>query len=51
MYSWLWRALPGPAWFRAIVLLAAAAAIVWVLFEYAFPALAPMLPLDETTVG
>lgn len=51
MYSWIWRNIPGPTWFRVIFLIAVAAGIVWILFEYAFPALAPHLPLDETTVG
>lgn len=51
MYGWFWRALPGPVWFRLIIVLALLIGVVWLLFEFVFPALAPLLPLDETTVG
>src|SRR5690606_39176528 len=44
MYGWLWRHLPGPAVVRALILLVAAVAVVALLFEVVFPALAPLLP-------
>lgn len=50
MYGWIWRHLPGPAWLRIILVLAVLVGIVYVLFEFIFPELAPYLPLDETTV-
>lgn len=50
MYGWLWRVLPGPAIVRALVLLIAALAVVALLFLVVFPALAPLLPIDENTV-
>lgn len=37
IFPWVWRVLPGPAWFRLLVLLAVIAALVFVLFEYVFP--------------
>jgi hypothetical protein len=51
MYGWIWRHLPGPALVRAVLLLVLAAAIVLALFEVVFPAVAPLLPLDQNTVG
>lgn len=51
MYGWLWRHLPGPALVRVLILLVALAAAVLLLFEVVFPAIAPLLPLDQNTVG
>lgn len=51
MYGWLWRHLPGPALVRVLILLALATAVVAVLFTVVFPAIAPMLPLDQNTLG
>ncbi|WP_170296906.1 hypothetical protein [Pseudactinotalea terrae] len=51
MYGWIWRHLPGPALVRALILLVLAAAVVLALFEYVFPAVAPLLPVDQNTVG
>lgn len=51
MYGWLWRALPGPAWVRVLALVALAAAVVAVCFTWVFPAIAPFMPFNETTVG
>ena len=50
MYGWLWRHLPGPALVRALILLVVAVALVALLFEVVFPAIAPLLPLDQNTV-
>lgn len=51
MYGWLWRHLPGPALLRVLVLLVLAVAVVALLFQVVFPAVAPLLPLNENTVG
>ncbi|WP_420113821.1 hypothetical protein [Pseudactinotalea sp.] len=51
MYGWIWRHLPGPAIVRALTLLVVLAALVLLLFEVVFPAVAPLLPIDENTVG
>lgn len=37
MYGALWRALPGPIWFRIILLLLIVAVVVFVLFTWVFP--------------
>lgn len=50
MYGWLWRHLPGPALLRALILLVAAMAVIALLFEVVFPAVAPLLPLDQNTM-
>lgn len=50
MYGLLWRILPGPAWLRALVCLILALAVVYVLFEYVFPVIAPHLPFNDGTV-
>lgn len=51
MYGWLWRHLPGPTIIRALTLTVLAAAIVVLLFQVVFPAVAPLLPIDQNTVG
>ncbi|MBR7742553.1 hypothetical protein KC207_04530 [Phycicoccus sp. BSK3Z-2] len=51
MYAALWRALPGPAWFKAIEALVLLAAVVVVLFQWVFPAVADSLPFNDNTVG
>ncbi|WP_198142019.1 hypothetical protein [Leucobacter komagatae] len=51
MFSLIWRFFPGPAWFRVIVLIAAAAALVWALITYVYPWVLEMLPEQESTVG
>lgn len=51
MYAALWKRLPGPVWARIAILVAAAVAIVLVLFEFVFPWISEQLPYQETTVG
>ena len=50
MYGALWRALPGPAWVRALTLLVLAAAVVLACFEWLFPVVAEHMPFNEQTV-
>jgi hypothetical protein len=51
MYGWLWRHLPGPSWVRVIVLLLAAVGVAVLCFTTVYPALAPLMPFNDTTVG
>lgn len=51
MYGWVWRALPGPTWFRAASAAIALLLVVAVLFTWAFPAVAALVPLNDGTVG
>jgi len=51
MYALLWRALPGPGWFRVILLLVLAVAAVYACFEWLFPQIADYMPFNEQTVG
>ncbi len=52
MYAALWRILPGPWWIRLAIVLILAAAVVYALFFYVFPAIAPFFaPAEESTVG
>ena len=50
MYGWLWRALPGSAWVRVLLLVALAVAVVAVCFTWVFPAVAPFMPFNDITV-
>lgn len=50
MYAALWRALPGPAWLRALLCLALVALVVWVCFQWFFPWLATVMPFNDQTV-
>lgn len=50
MYGPLWRALPGPAFLKILILLIVIAGIVYALFEYVFPWIEPYLPLNESTI-
>ena len=50
MFSLLWRFFPGPAWLRVIVLLLAAAALVYAVVTYVYPWVALQFPQEEVTV-
>ncbi|MBD8080000.1 hypothetical protein [Cellulosimicrobium arenosum] len=50
MYGALWRALPGPAWLRVLLLLALAAAVVLACFEWLFPVVAEHMPFNDPNV-
>ena len=51
MYGWLWRHLPGSAWLRVGMLTIAAAVVLGACFLWVFPAIAPLMPFNNTTVG
>jgi hypothetical protein len=50
MYAALWRILPGPWWVRAIILLAAAGAVLYVLFMIVFPWANGVIDPQDVTV-
>ncbi len=50
MYAALWRVIPGPWWLRVILLLIAAAAILYGLFFYVFPWVSLQLDPGEIVV-
>lgn len=50
MYSFIFRKLlVGPKWLKVIEALVLAAGIVFILFNYAFPAIAPYMPLNNNS--
>ncbi|MEA4944466.1 MAG: hypothetical protein VB080_08515 [Propionicimonas sp.] len=50
-YGWLWRLLPGPVAVKALLALVLFAAVLWALFTWVFPELAPLMPFNDITVG
>lgn len=50
-YGWLWHLLPGPRPVKALLALLLALAVAAALFVWVFPAIAPYMPFNETTVG
>lgn len=51
MYGWLWRHLPGPVLVRVLIAAVLAAAVLAACFLWVYPAIAPYMPFNETTVG
>ncbi|MBU4215227.1 MAG: hypothetical protein KJ548_04080 [Actinobacteria bacterium] len=51
MYGWIWRHLPGPTPVRVAIAVALVAAVVAACFAWVYPALAPLMPFNNTTVG
>ncbi len=51
MYGWIWRHLPGPWLVRLLIALVLVLAVVAVCFLWVFPAVAPYVPFNDTTVG
>ena len=50
MYGGLWRALPGPFALRLVLAMLLALAVVAACFVWVFPAVAPYVPFNDTTV-
>nr|WP_300148131.1 hypothetical protein [Propionicimonas sp.] len=50
-YGWLWRALPGPTAVKAVEATLLALVLIAALFTWVFPALAPLMPFNDITVG
>ena len=51
MYGWIWRHLPGPTPVRVVLACLLVAAIVVGCFGWVYPAIAPLMPFNSTTVG
>ncbi|NPC97671.1 hypothetical protein [Nocardioides sp. zg-DK7169] len=51
MYAALWRLLPGPTWLKLLEALVLVALVLIVLMTLVFPAVEPLLPFDDVTVG
>ncbi|SNU01334.1 hypothetical protein SAMN06298212_10969 [Ruaniaceae bacterium KH17] len=50
MYGLIWRMLPGPVWFKAILAILLIVAVVYLLFVYVYPVVAPYMPFQEDSV-
>ncbi len=50
MYAALWRVLPGPWWVRVLILLVAAAVILYALFFFVFPWVSALIDPQDVTV-
>ena len=50
MYALLWRVLPRPTAVKVMELIVLAVVVVAVLFTWVFPAVAPLMPFNSTTV-
>ncbi|WP_430591832.1 hypothetical protein [Humidisolicoccus flavus] len=52
MYGALWRVIPGPVWFKLVVVLALVAAVAAVLILYVYPWVQlTFFPTPEVTVS
>lgn len=51
MYAALWRALPGPKAAKVVQCLALVLLVLAACFLWVFPAIAPHMPFNDTTVG
>ena len=51
MYAWIWRTLPGGLPGKLLGSLLLFAAVVLLLFTVVFPAVEPLLPFNDVTVG
>ena len=51
MYGWLWRHLPGPVVVRVFLVIVLLVAAIAACFQWLFPAIAPYMPFNDTTVG
>ncbi|QPZ38578.1 hypothetical protein [Paramicrobacterium chengjingii] len=50
MYAALWRILPGPVVVKLLILLALIAAVLYVLFAFAFPWVQTLIPVPDATL-
>lgn len=51
MYGWIWNKLPGPVVVKLLLVLIVVAAIVAVLFQWVFPWVDTVLPLQDVTIN
>lgn len=47
-YPWFWKALPGNALVKTLTVAAILVGLIWLLFNYVFPALDLFLASDPT---
>lgn len=50
MYGPLWRALPGPAWLKAIIVLAVLVGLFFLLMNVVFPWVETVVPWTDVSV-
>ena len=50
MYGPLWRALPGPAWLKAIIVLAVLVGLFFLLMNVVFPWVETKVPWTDVAV-
>jgi hypothetical protein len=51
MYGFIWRHVPGPLAVRLVIVTAALALVIVVLFAWVFPWIEPMMPFSGNTVS
>ena len=51
MYAALWRHLPAPRWAKVAQCLVLAGLVVAECVAWVFPAVSPLLPFTDSTVG
>ena len=51
MYGWMWRHLPGPVVVRLLICAVLVVAVIVACFAWLYPAIAPHMPFNDTTVG
>ncbi len=51
MYAWIWRTLPGGPLVKLLGCAVLFLLVVLLLFFVVFPAVEPLLPFDDVTVG
>lgn len=50
MYRGLWNLIPGPAFVKAIVMLALAVGVFFLLMEVVFPWVSEMMPYNDVSI-
>jgi hypothetical protein len=51
VYGWIWRTLPGGTWSKLLGSAVLLLLVVLLLFFVVFPAVEPLLPFGDVTVG
>jgi hypothetical protein len=51
VYAWIWRTLPGPVVVRLLLALVLLLAVLALLMTVVFPAVGPLLPFNDVSVG
>ncbi|WP_159449692.1 hypothetical protein [Demequina sp. NBRC 110057] len=48
--TWLWSRIPGPTALKILLLIVVIAAVVMVLFEWVFPWISTVIPIQDPTI-